>query len=110
MHPASSSLTATTMAPKTSDDYDSDYSDELDDISVEHALDPQLQEMNDKNLELDTEDIDSLDDLLTGPALEALINDSIDDYPDEDDSDEAKYAAEIAKNSITEKTRTGSIR
>lgn len=43
--------------------------------------------------------------------VDALISEALQDFPDEDDLDEAaKYAAEIARVVITDKTRYGHLR
>ncbi|KAJ7235411.1 hypothetical protein C8J57DRAFT_1530846 [Mycena rebaudengoi] len=52
------------------------------------------------------EEEDSLED-----QIDILIKEAIQDFPDEDDRDEAaKYAAEIARAVITDKTRHGHLR
>jgi hypothetical protein len=56
---------------------------------------------------LDLEEQDSLSE----NALDSLISNSLEDFPESDDtSPEAKFAAEIVRNSITQKTRDGHAR
>lgn len=64
------------------------------------------QQLSDEALKLWLEEEDSLAD-----QVDALISEALQDFPDEDDLDEAaKYAAEIARVVITDKTRYGHLR
>lgn len=42
--------------------------------------------------------------------LDILLNECLDDFPDDDQSEIAQYASNIARNSITDQTRTKHVR
>ncbi|KAJ7824406.1 hypothetical protein B0H14DRAFT_2597296 [Mycena olivaceomarginata] len=56
-------------------------------------------------------DLEEEDSLTLADQIDALINEAVQDFPDEDDIDSAaKYAAEIARAVIKDKTREGHLR
>ncbi|KAJ7164608.1 hypothetical protein C8R43DRAFT_1166537 [Mycena crocata] len=67
---------------------------------------PTEEELSEEALKLWLEEEDSL-----AHQVDALIKEALEDFPEEDDLDEAaKYAAEIARAVITDKTRYGHLR
>ncbi|KAK7016490.1 hypothetical protein R3P38DRAFT_3321031 [Favolaschia claudopus] len=67
---------------------------------------PTEEDIAAETLKLWLEEEDSL-----AEQINTLINGAVQDFPDEDDKDEAaKYAAEIARAVITDKTREGHLR
>jgi len=71
--------------------------------SIEGSL-PPIQ-IADEELKLHLEDSDSLME-----HLDMLLNECMEDFPEDDKSTIAEYAAKIARASITEQTRTGHAR
>ncbi|KAJ6607836.1 hypothetical protein B0H10DRAFT_2227388 [Mycena sp. CBHHK59/15] len=66
---------------------------------------PTEDELSEEALKLWLEEEDSL-----AHQIDALISESMQDFPDEDDLDEAaKYAAEIVRAVITDRTRFGHL-
>ncbi|KII89592.1 hypothetical protein PLICRDRAFT_108342 [Plicaturopsis crispa FD-325 SS-3] len=61
------------------------------------------------NIDLENaEDLEKVEDIDGG--LDAMMKECLDDFPDEEKSEIADYAASIAKASITDATRTGHVR
>ena len=54
--------------------------------------------------------LDLLEDADNEATLDILIGDCIEDYPDDDQSEIAQYAAKIVRASITDQTRVKHIR
>ena len=54
--------------------------------------------------------LDLLEDADNEATLDILIGDCMEDYPDDDQSEMAQYAAKIARASITDQTRVKHIR
>lgn len=54
--------------------------------------------------------LDLLEDADNEATLDILIGDCMEDYPDDDQSEMAQYAAKIARASITDQTRDKHIR
>ncbi|KIM71546.1 hypothetical protein PILCRDRAFT_16976 [Piloderma croceum F 1598] len=65
----------------------------------------QASPVAEEELKLHLEDTDSLME-----HLDMLINECLADFPDDDNSEIAEYAAKIARANITEQTRTGHLR
>jgi hypothetical protein len=64
-----------------------------------------LSQIAEEELQLHLEDADSMME-----HLDMLLNECLTDFPDDDKSEIAEYAAKIARANITEQTRTGHMR
>lgn len=67
--------------------------------------DPLLLQVADEMLHLELEEASETED-----KLDILLTECLDDFPDDDQSEIAQYAASIAQNSITNQTRTKHVR
>ncbi|KAJ7668902.1 hypothetical protein B0H17DRAFT_1142367 [Mycena rosella] len=77
-----------------------------DDIGYLAIEAPSMRELSDEALKLHLEEEDSLSE-----QIDAFLAESLQDFPDEDNLDDAaRYAAEIARAVIADKTRWGHLR
>ncbi|KAG1803881.1 uncharacterized protein HD556DRAFT_1484503 [Suillus plorans] len=63
------------------------------------------QQVSDEMLNLELEEASEVE-----AKLDILLNECLDDFPDDDQSEIAQYASNIARNSITDQTRTKHVR
>ena len=74
-------------------------------LSISGCCTPFWFQIADEEVKLHLEDCDSIQD-----QLEHVLNDCIGDFPDDDKSEVAAYAAQIARAHITEQTHHGHAR